>query len=72
MLHCSGNTDGNVIGSLAKPAWTDSAKLWQVTSAAKQAIFGEDDLPLPGGRLPVELRQMSSILFGDTMVPNIE
>eukprot|EP00439_Symbiodinium_sp_Y106_P065649 s2757_g10.t1 len=56
-LNFAGNTRGNVLGPFAKPEWSDSAKVWQVTAASKKDIFGSDNLPLPGGRLPVELDQ---------------
>lgn len=51
----SGSTRGNVIGPLAKPDYADAAGVWQVLYADKKKMFGDANLPLPGGTLPHEL-----------------
>lgn len=38
---------------MAKPAWSDSSKVWQLPYKIKRQVFGEENLPLPGGPCPV-------------------
>ena len=48
----AGNTRGNIIGPLAKPSLTDMKEVWHVRHELKKQIFGESNLPLPGGKVP--------------------
>jgi len=53
-LVTEGDTRGNVIGPIGKPMWSDTVKTWSLPLATKREMFGPDNLPLPGGRCPVE------------------
>ena len=56
-LELPGITRGNVLGPVAKPAWSTT---WQVTAKTKRQMFGELNLPLPGGSCPVSHEQESA------------
>ena len=43
-----------MIGPLGKPLWSDTVHTWNLTAQQKRQMFGDDNLPLPGGRCPVE------------------
>ena len=53
-LVTSGNTRGNVLGPFTKPSWVDGTETWLLPATVKRAVFGKDNLPLPGGACPVE------------------
>lgn len=53
-LVTSGNTRGNVVGPLTKPSWADTTETWTLPLAVKKALFGKENMPLPGGSCPVE------------------
>jgi len=53
-LYSESNTRGNAIAWLAKPQWSDTAAVWSLSIAQKRAVFGQSNMPLPGGQCPVE------------------
>ena len=68
-LVTAGSTRGNVIGALTKPSLTESAETWMLPHAVKKTLFGDENLPLPGGSCPVEHEVEKGGAKKDELVP---
>ena len=63
------STRANFIGPLAFPAYTEMDKVWSIRQGEKKGLYSQSNLPLPGGKCPIEHNKETTRIKSWEIVP---